>query len=76
MVVVVAVAVAVVTSDELEKFRLWRFLEQILERGRSFLVCAMGIFFFLVFGGWRLWLWLVVVVVAVVRGDELEILGH
>ena len=75
MVVVVAVAVAVVTSDELEKFRLWRFLEQILERGRSFLVCAVG-FFFLVFGGWRLRLWLVVVVVAVVRGDELEISGH
>ena len=75
VVVAVAVAVAVVTSDELEKFRLWRFWEQILERGRSFLVCAVG-FFFLVFGGWRLRLWLVVVVVAVVRGDELEILGH
>ena len=65
VVVAVAVAVAVVTSDELEKFRLWRFLEQILERGRSFLVCAVGFFFwFLVVGGWGcgwwwwLWLWL------------------
>ena len=47
----------------------------IREREKLLGLCR-GFFFFLVFGGWRLWLWLVVVVVAVVRGDELEISGH
>ena len=62
LVVVVAVAVAVVRGDELEKLRPWRFWEQILERGRSFSVCAVGFFFFFF---WWLRLWLVVVAMAV-----------
>ena len=59
VVVAVAMTMAMVRGDELEKLRPWRFWEQILERGRSFSVCAVGFFF------WWLRLWLVVVAMAV-----------
>ena len=68
----VAMAMVVVRGDELEKLKPRRFCEQISKRARSFSVCAMGFFFFFFFGGWWLRLWLGVVAMAVVRGDELE----
>ena len=63
-------------------YKWWAWKVQAMEvfraniREREKLLGLCRGFFFLVFGGWRLRLWLVVVVVAVVRGDELEILGH
>ena len=44
----------------------------IIEKEKPFGLCH-GFFFF---GGWWLRLWLGVVAMAVVRGDELEISGH
>ena len=44
----------------------------IIEKEKLFGLCHGFFFFFFFFGGWWLRLWLGVVAMAVVRGDELE----